>query len=156
MLREMRAINRYVGKLTDLYPLDAWQAALCDEVMEAVEDINTKLATTLFLPEEERKAQRKALVEGPLPFCLRRLQQRLEHGGRHFAADRLSVADLKVFVWIRDILSTESSIMCLPTCPIASRPSWSSITSGLRINPRVQAVTGLSQARAVENHLPFF
>jgi len=25
------------------------------------------------------------------------------HGGRYFAADRLSVADLKVFVWIRHL-----------------------------------------------------
>jgi glutathione S-transferase len=58
-------INRYVGKLTDLYPTDAWQAALCDEVMEAVEDINTKLAATFFLPDEEKKAQRKALADGP-------------------------------------------------------------------------------------------
>ena len=95
---QSNAINRHVGKLADLYPSDA-QAALCDEVMEAVEDINTKLAATFFLPEEEKKTQRKALVEGPLPFYLTRLQQRLEaHGGRYFAADHLSVADLKVFV----------------------------------------------------------
>ena len=105
-LAESNAINRYVGTLTDLYPSDAWQAALCDEVMEAVEDINTELAATLFLPEEEKTAQRNALVEGPLPFYLTRLQQRLEaHGGRYFAADRLSVADLKVFVWIRHLKS---------------------------------------------------
>ena len=105
-LAESNAINRYVGTLTDLYPSDAWQAALCDEVMEAVEDINTKLAATLFLPEEEKTAQRNALVEGPLPFYLTRLQQRLQaHGGRYFAGDRLSVADLKVFVWIRHLKS---------------------------------------------------
>jgi len=71
-----------------------------------VEDISTKLAATLFLPDEEKKTQRKALVEGPLPFYLTRLQQRLEaHGGRYFAADRLSVADLKAFVWIRHLKS---------------------------------------------------
>ena len=88
-LAQSNAINRYVGKLTDLYPQDPWQAALCDEVMEAVEDINTKLAATFFLPEEEKKTQRKVLVEGPLPFYLTRLQHRLEaHGGRYFAADR--------------------------------------------------------------------
>ena len=103
-LAQSNAINRYVGKLTDLYPQDPWQAALCDEVMEAVEDINTKLAATFFLPEEEKKTQRKALVEGPLPFYLTRLQHRLEaHGGRYFAADRLTVGDLKVFVWIRHL-----------------------------------------------------
>jgi glutathione S-transferase len=105
-LAQSNAINRYVGKLADLYPSDAWQAALCDEVMEAVEDINTKLAATFFPPEEEKKTQRKALVEGPIPFYLMRLQQRLEeHGGHYFAADRLTVADLKVFVWIRHLKS---------------------------------------------------
>jgi glutathione S-transferase len=74
--------------------------------MEAVEDINTKLAATFFLSEDEKKTQRKVLVEGPIPFYLSRLQQRLEaDGGRYFAADRLSVADLKVFVWIRHLRS---------------------------------------------------
>jgi glutathione S-transferase len=105
-LAQSNAINRYVGKLTDLYPTDAWQAALCDEVMEAVEDISTKLAATLFLSDEEKKTQRKALVEGPIPFYLSRLERRLEaHGGRYFAADRLTVADLKVFVWVRHLKS---------------------------------------------------
>jgi glutathione S-transferase len=105
-LAQSNAINRYVGKLADLYPTDPWQAALCDEVMEAVEDIGTKIAGTLFLPEKQKKAQRQVLVEGAIPFYLTRLQQRLEaHGGRYFADDRLSVADLKMFVWIRHLKS---------------------------------------------------
>jgi prostaglandin-H2 D-isomerase / glutathione transferase len=106
ILAQSNAINRYVGKLTDLYPSDPWQAALCDEIMEAVEDISSMIVATLFLPEEEKQAQRKTLVEGPLPFYLTRLQRRLdERGGQYFAADRLSVADLKVFVWIRHLKS---------------------------------------------------
>ncbi len=106
VLAQSNAINRYVGKLTDLYPSDPWQAALCDETMEAVEDISSMIVATLFLPEEEKKTQRKALVGGALPFYLTRLQRRLEErGGRNFAADRLSVADLKVFVWIRHLKS---------------------------------------------------
>jgi glutathione S-transferase len=103
---QSNAINRYVGKLADLYPSDPWQAALCDEVMEAVEDIGTKIGATFALPEEQKKAQREELVAGPIPFYLTRLEQRLEaHGGRYFAADRLTVADLKVFVWIRHLKS---------------------------------------------------
>jgi glutathione S-transferase len=106
ILAQSNAINRYVGKLTDLYPSDPWQASLCDETMEAVEDISSMIVATLFLPEEEKKAQRKALVEGPLPFYLTRLQRRLEErGGQYFAANRVSVADLKVFVWIRHLKS---------------------------------------------------
>jgi len=103
---QSNAINRYVGKLANLYPDDAWQAALCDEVMEAVEDIGSKIGATLFLPEEEKKAKREELAEGPIPFYLTRLQDRLAaHGGQYFAANRLLVADLKVFVWIRYLKS---------------------------------------------------
>ena len=106
LLAQSNAINRYVGRLTNLYPSDPWQAALCDEIMEAVEDITSKIAATMFLSDEQKKMQRKALVEGPLPFYLARLQQRLEaHGGRHFAGGKLSVADLKVFVLIRQLKS---------------------------------------------------
>ena len=58
-LAQSNAINRYVGKITDLYPSDPWQAALCDEVMEAVEDIGTDREHP-FLSEEQKKAERKA------------------------------------------------------------------------------------------------
>jgi prostaglandin-H2 D-isomerase / glutathione transferase len=103
-IAQSNAINCYVGKLTDLYPSDPWQAALCQEAMGAVEDILTKIVPTMFLPEEEKKAQRKALAEGPIPFYLTQLQQRLEaHGGRYFADDRLTVADLKVFTFSRQL-----------------------------------------------------
>jgi glutathione S-transferase len=106
VVAQSNAINRYVGKLVDLYPSDPWQATLCDEAMEAVEDITSKIVETLFLPDEQKKAQRQKLVDGPIPFYLTRLQQRLEaHGGQYFAADRLSVADLKVFVWMRHLRS---------------------------------------------------
>ena len=89
-LAQSNAINHYVGTLTDLYPSDAWQAALCDEVMEVVEDINTKLAGTFFLPRRKRKPSERRWSKGRYPFYLTRLQQRLEaHGGRYFAADRL-------------------------------------------------------------------
>ena len=68
ILAQSNAINRYVGRLTNLYPSDPWQAAQCDEIMEAVEDITIKIAATMFLSDEQKKVQRKALVEGPLPF----------------------------------------------------------------------------------------
>lgn len=103
---QSNGINRYVGKLVGLYPADPWQAARCDEAMDAVEDIGAKILATFDLPAAEKKAQREALVSGSIPFFLTRLQQRLEEqGGRYFANDRLTVADLKVFVWIRHLKS---------------------------------------------------
>ena len=106
IVTQSNGINRYVGKLADLYPSDPWQAALCDEAMEAVEDITSKVSATFSLPEDQKKAQRQALADGPITFFLTRLQQRLEAGGgQYFAGGRLSVADLKVFVWIRHLRS---------------------------------------------------
>jgi prostaglandin-H2 D-isomerase / glutathione transferase len=105
-IAQSNGINRYVGKLVGLYPADPWQAARCDEAMDAVEDIGAKILATFDLPAAEKKVQREALVSGSIPFFLARLQQRLEEqGGRFFADDRLTVADLKVFVWIRHLKS---------------------------------------------------
>jgi glutathione S-transferase len=107
LLTQSNAVNRYVGRLANLYPSDPWQAALCDETMDAVEDIGTKIGLTLFIAdEEEKKKQRKALADGPIAFFLERLQRTLvERGGEYFADGRLTVADLKVFVWIRHLRS---------------------------------------------------
>lgn len=103
---QSNGINRYVGKLAGLYPSDAWQAALCDEAMDAVEEISTRVWNTTSLPAAEKKAQRESLAAGPLPYSLERLQSRLvAHGGQYFADGRLTVADLKVFVWIRHLRS---------------------------------------------------
>jgi glutathione S-transferase len=103
---QSNGINRYVGKLAGLYPSDAWQAALCDEVMDAVEEISTKVWSTMSMPAAEKKAQRESLAAGPLSHSLDRLQRRLiAHGGQYFADGRLTVADLKVFVWIRHLRS---------------------------------------------------
>jgi len=102
MVAQCNGINRYVGKLAGLYPEDPLQALLCDEIMDAVEDIIVKIQPTLFIQDEEaKKAARTALVEGPISFYLERISQRLEaRGGEYFADGRLTVADLKVFVWI--------------------------------------------------------
>lgn len=103
---QSNGINRYVGKLAGLYPSDAWQAALCDEAMDAVEEISTRVWSTMPLPAAEKKAQRESLAAGPLSYSLDRLQRRLvAQGGHYFADGRLTVADLKVFVWIRHLRS---------------------------------------------------
>jgi len=105
-LSQSNAINRYIGRQAGLYPSDPWEAALCDETMDAVEDVISEIASTMFLPEEEKKARREALAAGPIPFYLARLQQKLEaNGGRYFAGESLTMADLKVAILIRMLRS---------------------------------------------------
>jgi glutathione S-transferase len=100
------AITRYVGKLAGLYPTDAFQALLCDEVMDGVEDANVKLGTTFGLTGDALKEARTALANGALPLYLGWLQKQLQaHGGQYFADNRLTIADLKVFVFVRSLNS---------------------------------------------------
>ena len=100
------AILRYVGKLAGLYPLDAFQALLCDEVSYVVEEAGVKLGPTFRMTGEAQKEARTALVNGSIPVYLGWLQsQLLAHGGEYFADRRLTVADLKVFVEVRGLNS---------------------------------------------------
>jgi glutathione S-transferase len=102
---QSNSINRYVGKLTGLYPKDEWQVFLCDEVMDACEDIGTRIGSTINLSDAAKKAAREELCAERIPRYLAQLQARLQAaGGEYFADGRLTVADLKVFNltrWLR-------------------------------------------------------
>jgi glutathione S-transferase len=102
---QSNSILRYLGKLTGLYPKDEWQALLCDEVMDACEDIGTRIGNTINMPDAAKKQAREELSAERIPRYLAQLQARLQAaGGEYFAGGRLSVADLKVFNltrWLR-------------------------------------------------------
>ena len=106
LVTQSDAITRYAGKLAGLYPQDALQALLCDEVLQAVEDVNVLVGASFGLTGEALKEARTNLVAGPLPKYLDWLQsQLLAHGGEYFADGRLTIADLKVFVFLRSLMS---------------------------------------------------
>ncbi len=102
VVSQSNSINRYVGKLAGLYPKDDLQAFLCDEAMEAAEDISTRIAQTIGLPEDAKKKAREELAAGHIARYLEQFQARLKAaGGEYFADRRLTVADLKVVMLIR-------------------------------------------------------
>ncbi len=103
---QSNAMNRYFGKQAGLYPDDPWQAFRCDEVMEALEDVMHFTVRTFGLQGEELKAARQKLADETFTKCIKFLDVRLESaGGKYFADGRLTVADLKSFVWIRSLKS---------------------------------------------------
>ncbi|MBK7002043.1 MAG: glutathione S-transferase family protein [Rhodoferax sp.] len=100
------AILRYVGKLAGLYPTDTYQALLCDEVAYVVEEAGVKLGPSFSMKGDELKAARIALVNESMPKYLGWLQKQLmARGGEYFADNRLTVADLKVFVDVHGLNS---------------------------------------------------
>lgn len=102
VIAQSNTINRYLGKLAGLYPRDDWQAALVDEVMDAVEDISTRIGSTIALEGEAKKKAREALAAGSIAHFLRQIEARLKAGGGEwFVENRLTVADLKVYLLVR-------------------------------------------------------
>ncbi len=106
LLTQSNTINRYLGKMANLYPTDDFQAALCDEIMSAVEDLTHMVVATFQMEEDEKKEAREALTSGPLNLYLKRFEQYLEeNGGEYFADNRLTIADIKMYVWVAGLNS---------------------------------------------------
>jgi glutathione S-transferase len=106
VLTQSDAINRFVGKLANLYPEDPLQAAYCDEVLGVVEDLFVAFGSALQHQGDGMKQARDTFVLESLPVYLQGLARLLaERGGKYFADDRLTVGDLKVLVIIRALRS---------------------------------------------------
>ena len=107
MVAQSNTLTRYAGKLAGLYPEDPWQAALCDEILDAVEDMWVKLGPTMGIKDpEEMKAARIALAEGPYTRYLQQFAERLKRaGGEYFADGRLTVADLQILMIVNGLTS---------------------------------------------------
>ncbi len=106
MVTQSDAMMRYVGKLAGLYPTDAYQALLCDEVLSVIEDAAVKIGPTYRMSGDAQKEARLALVNESMPVYLGWLQRKLlAQGGEYFVENRLTIADLKVFVDVRGLNS---------------------------------------------------
>ena len=103
---QSNAMNRYYGKMAKLYPSDPWKAFKCDEIMEALEDAMHLMVRTFGLEGDELKTAREKLTAGPLTTYLKFLDTRLKAAGGQYMVDgRLTVADIKVFIWLRGLKS---------------------------------------------------
>ncbi len=106
VVTQTNAMLRYVGKKVGLYPDDELQAYYCDEPMEAVEDMLHRIVATFGLEGEQLKKAREELAAGWLTTFIVGLDELLTRGGgEYFADNRLTVADLKVFVQMRSLAS---------------------------------------------------
>ncbi len=106
MVTQSNAISRYIGKMAGLYPEDSLQALYCDEVIDALEDLTHYTVQTFSLQGDELKQAREALMNGRLTVFLKGLEELLARGGgSYFADQRLTVADLKMYVQMKGLRS---------------------------------------------------
>ena len=101
---QSNSMNRYVGRMANLYPSDDLQALYCDEVMDALEDLTHYIVQTFGKEGDALKAAREKLIDGWLTTYIKGLDDLLARGGgEYFADNRLTVADLRCMVQIRSL-----------------------------------------------------
>ncbi len=104
IVTQSNSMLRYVGKMAGLYPEDDLQALFCDEAMGAVEDLLHHIVHTFGLEGDELKAAREKLSDGWISVIVKGLAEILQRGGgEYFADNKLTVADLKVYMQIRSL-----------------------------------------------------
>ncbi len=102
IVTQSNAISRYVGKMCNLYPDDPLQALYCDEVLDALEDLNHYVVQTFGLEGDELKQAREALMNGRLTVFIKGLDGLLARGGgNYFANQCLTIADLKMATMLK-------------------------------------------------------
>ena len=126
-LAQSNVINRYVGKLTDLYPSDAWRPDCATRSWRRWRTSAQSSPLPFSFPKR-KKTQRKA--RGADPLLLTRLQQRLRSAWRPLlrcgpSNSRRSCGS--------GTSNRELSIMCLPTWVVSHPSSWSTM-SALRMS----------------------
>jgi len=98
-LGQSGAILRYVGKQTNLYPKDDFEAALVDDILDACEDVGAKVGPTMQEKDDAKKKEaREALLKDSLPTIFGNLNKAVGTKGKFVLGDHLTIADLKLFV----------------------------------------------------------
>ncbi|WP_372870857.1 glutathione S-transferase family protein [Shewanella sp.] len=140
------ALLRYFGKAADLYPQDAFQALLCDEIMDGCEDLTHKLVASFGLQGDALKSAREAFVTGPLTLYLGWMAQKLATQGNYFANGKLTIADLKVLMLLRWLGSGQLDHVPAD-CVTRIAPSLQAYAERIGADP---VVTSYYQARAAK------
>ena len=99
-LAHANAILVLIGRRHGLHPVDEFEAARHEGMMQHVEDLRAVVAPTIRMGEAEKKAAREALVAGYLPAWARSAEENIL-GQPFFGGAKLQVADLKLHMAVR-------------------------------------------------------
>jgi prostaglandin-H2 D-isomerase / glutathione transferase len=97
-LAQTNAILRLIGRMHGLHPVDPWDGARHDAVMEACEDLRQRLsATSRMADAAEKKAARQALASDFIPRWARGIEDMIGKGP-FIGGAQPAVADIKVYI----------------------------------------------------------
>lgn len=134
---QTNAILRLIGRKHGLYPEEPFEAARHDALMEAVEDLRTRIGATMRIQDDAaKKAAREQLASDVIPQwgqCV----ERLIGDGPFVGGDQPSVVDIKLYMvyhWI-----SQGTVEHLPADLFAPFPKLAAVASGIKNHPAVVA-----------------
>lgn len=99
------AILRYTGKLTGVYPSEAWEAFIADEVTETITDLYAS-AYSYYGPDKEKVREVQCrFVKDDIPRYWDALERRVKDfgAGPFVLGDRVSTADISIFCFVSSV-----------------------------------------------------
>jgi glutathione S-transferase len=134
MLAQSNPILAYVGRLYDLHPKDAWEAARHEAILESVEEVRVALGPSGKLTDaDEKKRAREALASGYLQTWGANIERQIQ--GPFVAGARISVADIKLFQILSSL--TKGVIDHIPTTVFNTFPKLEGVYAAVLAHPKV-------------------
>lgn len=103
VLAQSNAILGLIGTRHGLLPNDDFKAAQHRAILNAVEDLNMRIGSTMRIEDdEEKKKERQELAEGYMKDWANNMEKQIQ--GPFVAGENITVADVKLFVlvnWIK-------------------------------------------------------
>jgi glutathione S-transferase len=130
------AILVLIGRRHGLHPVDDFEAARHQGMMEHVEDLRGKVSPTLWMPEAEKKAAREALVANYLPAWARAAERNIV-AAPFFGGDKIHVVDLKIHMAVRWFIG--GKVDYVPATIFADYPKLMGVHDAVRDHPGVKS-----------------
>ena len=135
-LAQTNAILVLIGRRHGLHPIDDFEAAQHEAMMQHVEDLRAVVGPTLRMPDSEKKAAREALVAGFLPAWAEAAERNIL-AGPFFAGAKIHVVDIKLYKTVQWLGS--GMVDHIPATIFAGYPKLTGVYDTVRDHPDVMS-----------------
>jgi len=133
IISQSNAILGYIGRQHDLLPADPWEAARHEAVLNAVEELRAQASATDRDDEEEKREVREAFASGYFHRWATNCSKEIV--APFVGGDRISVADLKLYVAMRSY--SKGVFDHIPATILDEFPKITGLMEAVAAHPRI-------------------